>query len=70
MVCDIALWDADNISLRASQIVDLTANRLRRLDARLLGLRNVTRLCLRQNLLSDASEIENIQSSTGEKERS
>ena len=40
------------------QALDLTANRLRALEPCLLGLTGLRRLCLRQNLLSLAHEVE------------
>lgn len=40
------------------QLLDLTANRLKNFEAKVLALQHLTSLCVRQNLLSEASEVE------------
>ncbi len=47
------------------QSVDLTANRLRSLEPNLLALTGLRRLCLRQNLLSNAEEVEALSCAPG-----
>jgi hypothetical protein len=47
------------------QLLDLTANRLRQLEPKLLALAGLRRLCLRQNLLSNAAEVERLASAPG-----
>ena len=49
------------------QALDLTANRLRQLEPKLLGLTGLRRLCLRQNLLTSAAEVPELQSAPGER---
>jgi len=44
------------------QSLDLTANRLRHLEDKLLTLPSLRRLCMRQNLVSSTQEIENLKS--------
>jgi protein phosphatase 1 regulatory subunit 7 len=41
-----------------AQALDLTANRLHHLEPKLRALTGLTRLCLRQNLVSDPAEVE------------
>lgn len=47
------------------QVLDLTANRLRSLEGKLLVLTGLRRLCLRQNLLTATSEVEQLASASG-----
>ena len=42
--------------------LDLTANRLHHVEPKIQELTGLTRLCLRQNLLSDPSEVELLRS--------
>lgn len=42
----------------AMQVLDATANRLKSIEAALLRLDGLTKLCLRQNLLTSAEEVE------------
>lgn len=49
------------------QSLDLTANRLRQLEPTLLSLAGLRRLCLRQNLLTSAAEVQELQSAPGER---
>lgn len=47
------------------QSLDLTANRLRHLEDKLLALTGLRRLCLRQNLVSSTAEVERLASAPG-----
>lgn len=47
------------------QSLDVTANRLKRLEDKVLALRRLRRLCLRQNLLTEAEDIERLASAPG-----
>jgi hypothetical protein len=43
----------------------VTANRLRSLEPNLLALTGLRRLCIRQNLVSEAAEVEALASASG-----
>lgn len=47
------------------QVLDLTANRLRHLEGKLLALTGLRRLCLRQNLVTSTAEVEQLASTPG-----
>ena len=49
----------------SAQLLDLTANRLRHLEPKLLALTGLRRLCLRQNLVSDVGEVQQLSSAPG-----
>ena len=50
---------------RCLQSLDLTANRLRQLEAKLLALTGLQRLCLRQNLVTSSAKVEQLASAPG-----
>lgn len=50
---------------RPPQTLDLTANRLRHLEDKLLALTGLRRLCLRQNLVTSTEEVQRLASAPG-----
>ncbi len=65
-LCGYQLPDLDKIEIGDEvEEIDLTENRLKGLDARLLALKALKRLSFRKNLLTDVSALEELQSAPG-----